>query len=109
MYGYPSGFINDQQASVCIMVKYSDRAGGNGGFVTVNGVGNAISILDFVVYARGLTVNLDRAVFDSCFVVFRLTITEFGAEDLEERDIVPPQLGPGMVRLLMLRKNKTVD
>jgi len=65
------------------MVKDSDGAGGNGGFVTVNGVGNTISVLDFVVYPGGLTVDFDRAIFDSCLVVFRLTVTEFGAEDLE--------------------------
>jgi len=105
---YPSRFINDQQGSVQVVVEDCDGARGNGGFVAVNGVRNTISILDFVVYACSLTVDFDRAVFDGCFVVFRLTVPEFGAKDLEEGDIVPPQLGPGVVRLLMSTKNKTV-
>jgi hypothetical protein len=99
MNGYPSGLINDEKASIGVVVKDFNGAGGDGRFVTVDGVGNTISVLDFVVDGCGLAVDFDRVVFYCCLVVFRLTVPEFRTKNFEERDIMPPQLGPGMVCL----------
>jgi hypothetical protein len=72
--------------------------------MTMNGMRYTIAVLDLVVLINGFAVDIDRPTCDSSAVVFRLSIAKLGAENLKEGNILPAKFGPGVICLLLDRK-----
>ena len=73
--------------------------GGDGRFMTMNRMGNTISVLDFVGFFGLFPVNVYGSASYRCSIIFWLSIAEFGTKDLEERNIMPTKLSPSIIRL----------
>jgi hypothetical protein len=56
---YPRWFIDDYETGVLVMVDDFDGLRGNGGFVTMNFVGDTVSVSDNVGLVDSFAVNCD--------------------------------------------------
>ena len=70
-------FVDYEEACCGVVVDYFNGTGGDGGFVTVNCMGNAIAILDYVVLVDDFAVDCHCAFCNSRFIVLGLSVSKF--------------------------------
>ena len=59
MYWYPRWFINDYEPGILVMVDDFDGSRGNRRFVTMNFVGDTVSVSDNIRLVNGFSVDCD--------------------------------------------------
>ena len=77
MDGDAGWFVDYEEARCGVVVDYFDGTGGDGGFVTVNCMGNAIAILNYVVLVNDFAVDCDCSSCNSRFIVLGLSVSKF--------------------------------
>jgi len=88
MHRDASGLIDDDH--LVAFVDHTDRLGGDGRFMAVQGVTDHVAVFDGNVKVEDwLAVEHDAPGGDGFFVVCQAAVAEFGGEDVEEGAVAP--------------------
>jgi hypothetical protein len=80
MDGYPGRFINDNEPRLEVMMYYFNGSRGYGGFMSMNGMRNTISVLNIIVFIDDFAVDGDGPAGYRCAVVFWLSVPKLSGE-----------------------------
>ena len=69
-------FVDYEEAGFGVVVDYFDGTGGDGGFMTMNGMRNTIAILNFVCLVNDIAVYSDCPFCNRRFIILRLSVSK---------------------------------